>query len=248
MTGPGDEIAAGAGGRSRLRASHADREQVIEVLKAAFVQGRLDKDEFDLRVGRALASRTYADLTALTADITPAQLTRARPLGSARKSASKKKKAVAALAFTTLAYPGLIAALPPIPDGSPFAVPVPVIMFVLLGALATGWLLLLHAWLEERAGRQSTQGLPPGGGGEASRNLAPADPAGQLPQVDRDPWQAAEAAPVRRPRPALPNWRTPNRRRPWGAGTRSATSASGATAPRAARPGFTHVSLLATET
>ena len=92
MAGPGDEIAAGAGDRGRLRASHADREQVIEVLKAAFVQGRLDRDEFDLRIGRALASRTCADLTALTADITPARLTRARPPGSARKSASKKKK------------------------------------------------------------------------------------------------------------------------------------------------------------
>jgi hypothetical protein len=71
MAGPGDEIAAGVGGRGRLRASHADREQVIEVLKGAFVQGRLDRDEFDLRVGRALASRTSAGLAALTADIPP---------------------------------------------------------------------------------------------------------------------------------------------------------------------------------
>ena len=37
MAGPGDEIAASAGGRSHLRASHADREQMIDVLKAAFV-------------------------------------------------------------------------------------------------------------------------------------------------------------------------------------------------------------------
>jgi hypothetical protein len=71
VTGPGDEIAAGAGGRGRLRASHADREQVIDVLKAAFVHGQLDRDEFDLRVGRALASRTYADLAALTAESPP---------------------------------------------------------------------------------------------------------------------------------------------------------------------------------
>ena len=90
MAGPGDEIAAGTGGRSRLRASHADREQVIEVLKAAFVQGRLDRDEFDLRVGRALASRTYADLAALTADITPARLTgRWSPPGNRR---TRKRK------------------------------------------------------------------------------------------------------------------------------------------------------------
>jgi Domain of unknown function (DUF1707) len=66
---PGARTAAADGGRGRLRASHADREQVIDLLKAAFVQGRLDKDEFDARVGRALASRTYADLAAVTADI-----------------------------------------------------------------------------------------------------------------------------------------------------------------------------------
>ena len=64
-----DEVAAGVGGHSPLRASHAEREQVIGVLKAAFVQGRLDRDEFDLRVGHALASQTRAELAALTADI-----------------------------------------------------------------------------------------------------------------------------------------------------------------------------------
>jgi Domain of unknown function (DUF1707) len=69
MAGPGNEIAAGTGGRGHLRASHADREQVIGTLKAAFVQGRLVKDEFDLRVGQALAPRTYAELAALTADL-----------------------------------------------------------------------------------------------------------------------------------------------------------------------------------
>ena len=78
MAEPGDEIAAGASGHSRLRASHADRDQVIGVLKAAFVQGRLAKDEFDLRVGRALAARTYGDLAALTTDL-PAGLAAAPP-------------------------------------------------------------------------------------------------------------------------------------------------------------------------
>src|SRR5215472_7906586 len=73
-TGPGDEKAAGGPGRGFLRASHADRERVIAVLKAAFIQGRLTKDEFDSRVGRALGSRTYAELAALIADI-PAGLT-----------------------------------------------------------------------------------------------------------------------------------------------------------------------------
>ena len=52
MAGPGDEIAAGAAGRGRLRASQADREQVIDTLEAAFVQGRLSKDELDMRPAR----------------------------------------------------------------------------------------------------------------------------------------------------------------------------------------------------
>jgi hypothetical protein len=50
---------------------------VIDMLKTAFVQGRLAKDEFDLRVGQVLASRTHADLGALTADL-PTGLLRAQ--------------------------------------------------------------------------------------------------------------------------------------------------------------------------
>lgn len=66
MTGPGDERAA-----ARRRVSHADREQAVDVLKVAFVQGRLPKDEFDTRVGHAFAARTGAELAVLTADIPP---------------------------------------------------------------------------------------------------------------------------------------------------------------------------------
>jgi hypothetical protein len=66
MTGPEDPAAAG---RDRLRAGHVDREQVIEALKDAFVQGRLTRDELDVRAGRALAARTRAELAALTADL-----------------------------------------------------------------------------------------------------------------------------------------------------------------------------------
>jgi len=58
-----------AAGRDRLRASQADREGVIEALKAAYVAGRLTEDELEGRVGQAFASRTQADLAAITADI-----------------------------------------------------------------------------------------------------------------------------------------------------------------------------------
>ena len=69
MATPGHEKTVAVAGRGHLRASHADREQMIDTLKAAFVQGRLTKDEFDARVGRALASRTYAELAMVTAGL-----------------------------------------------------------------------------------------------------------------------------------------------------------------------------------
>jgi hypothetical protein len=66
VTGPADGRAA-----ALLRVSHADREQAVDVLKVAFVQGRLPKEEFDTRVGHAFAARTGAELAILTADIPP---------------------------------------------------------------------------------------------------------------------------------------------------------------------------------
>ena len=52
-----------------MLASDADREHVVEILTAAFVQGRLTIDELRLRAGLALASRTYAELAVMIADI-----------------------------------------------------------------------------------------------------------------------------------------------------------------------------------
>jgi hypothetical protein len=72
---PEPEAQAAAAG---LRASRADREWVIDLLKAAFVQGRLARDELDARIGQALTSRTRADLAAVVADI-PAELVGAVP-------------------------------------------------------------------------------------------------------------------------------------------------------------------------
>ena len=69
MTGPGNEMTERAADGGRFRASQADRERAIEVLKVAFVEERLSKDELDLRVGRALAARTYAELGAVTSDL-----------------------------------------------------------------------------------------------------------------------------------------------------------------------------------
>jgi hypothetical protein len=52
-----------------LRASDADRDRVIDVLRAAVADGRLDPAEFDERLDAALAARTLDALTPLTADL-----------------------------------------------------------------------------------------------------------------------------------------------------------------------------------
>jgi Domain of unknown function (DUF1707) len=113
MAMPGGEQAAFAVGRGHLRASHADREQMVDVLKAAFVQGRLTKHEFDARIGQTLASRTYAELATVTAGI-PAAPARARP--SARPPARPPRRRVSNAArwgASGLITPAILAAAYP---------------------------------------------------------------------------------------------------------------------------------------
>lgn len=55
--------------RSVLRASDADREAVVDQLRAAVADGRLDMEEFDERMGRAYAAKTFGELAPLTADL-----------------------------------------------------------------------------------------------------------------------------------------------------------------------------------
>ncbi|MBT3152256.1 DUF1707 domain-containing protein [Streptomyces sp. CHD11] len=52
-----------------LRASHDDREAVVEQLRDAAAEGRIDLDELDTRLEQALTSKTYAELAVLTADL-----------------------------------------------------------------------------------------------------------------------------------------------------------------------------------
>jgi hypothetical protein len=76
MAGPQDPAVLGG---DQFRAGHADREQVIEALKAAFTQGRLTEEELDARTGQALTARTYVELGAVTADIPGAPRLAGRP-------------------------------------------------------------------------------------------------------------------------------------------------------------------------
>jgi DUF1707 SHOCT-like domain len=165
MAGPGDEIAEGRG-RGELRASHADRERVIGVLKAAFVQGMLAKDEFDQRVGQAFAARTGAELAALTADF-PANLVAAPPPEPVRAQGEQPvlRPGLVLAAATTL-YAGVWAftLLPSWPlnsEGDPPKAIVRLVffttvMYLLVLAIATGN--MIGGWCEKRSGRPSIPG------------------------------------------------------------------------------------------
>jgi hypothetical protein len=125
---PGAQAAAAG-----LRASRADRERVIDLLKAAFVQGRLDRDEFDARIGLAVASRTYGELAAVTADI-PAELVGAlprRPPVQARRRVPFNTAVNGGACMALLVNVGLVATLL---SWSPVAV-VLFVVFTIIGTI-----------------------------------------------------------------------------------------------------------------
>jgi len=201
MTARRDDDTAGASGQ--LRASRADRERAIEVLKVAFTQERLAKDEFDLRVGQALASRTYADLSALTADI-PAEPASAPPLPEPARQPGTilRPKAVARVSAAGAGVSMAFVVVELVVGNAPAAVGVVLVgmtgLFV-AGLLAA--LLTLLSWAVQRSGGRAAQGPPSAPDVQAS--LRPA-PERQLPPTGRDPRHTAEAARTRSPRRLVP--------------------------------------------
>ena len=71
MTGEVSPLGDGPGNEAspELRASHQDRDRVVEILRVAAGDGRLSAAELDERVEAALTARTYRELAQLTADL-----------------------------------------------------------------------------------------------------------------------------------------------------------------------------------
>jgi hypothetical protein len=178
----------------RLRASHADREQVVHLLKAAFVHGRLTQDELDGRIGQALAARTYAELAALTADL-PAEPERAPTAALAptaamapaparartqNRSANRAvKSGVGAIGAVIVILSGTVLAL-----GQPAAAVLLALFVMVLAAVATAFvsaLIAVSLKVESRRRDRSRRRLPPrtasGAGGQAAPPPSSADPA-----------------------------------------------------------------------
>jgi hypothetical protein len=180
MTGPEHEMPA-AGGRGHLRASHADRERVIDTLKAAYVYGLVTKEEFDARVVQTFTARTHAELAAITADIPAGLLPAPAPLRPAipvhRVNGRLGERAVVATA--TLA--GLLFFVAFVAGGS---------MLPALWAGAVGSALLSMCLAASRMSNPHPRAqLPPQrgvhGGPGGGRRAAPGASAHRLPYASR---------------------------------------------------------------
>jgi uncharacterized protein DUF1707 len=180
--------------RGRMRAGHADREQVINELKAAFVQGRLDQDELGERAGRAVTSRTYAELDALTADIPAPAPATARTVSASSPgrtlARAAKRAAVCLLAAAALAEAAFLAGNFLLIVAACFAA------IAASGFLGYG---IIDAMRERNTRARLAAGSGPGDGGAGSAGGPPA--RGPLDPGERGGQTMAEVR-ARRPRPA----------------------------------------------
>ena len=113
-----------------LRASDADRDAVVDRLREAAGEGRLEPDELEQRVDGALRARTYGDLAELLDDL-PAD---------GRMPAPRTRRRTNQLARSAVFGAGLLVAVT-----VAFAVVVVVAMLVL--AAAALWVCLVVCWL-----------------------------------------------------------------------------------------------------
>jgi hypothetical protein len=178
----------------------AGREQVIAALKAAYVQGRLTKEEFDLRVGQALA--IYAELDALTADIPAAPPAVTAPAATepavtaraelAREAANKKmtRQGTAGVAGLTFVLVTALGA----PHNPALAVIVAALLTCFVTVLTAGLLTLLSWAMDRRSGTHGAGGARPAQGSPPGT----ADQQGRQPELGQDPPGTVQAA-SRRP-------------------------------------------------
>lgn len=94
---------------SDYRAGDADRETVVDRLKVAYADGRLDRDAFDLRLERAMTARTAGELWAVVYDLDrPAPTRLLNPDGSPLAPPTDDERLIAALAQATGVVPVLV--------------------------------------------------------------------------------------------------------------------------------------------
>jgi hypothetical protein len=100
-----------------LRASDAERREVSELLSRHFVDGRLDQEELDERIGAAMRAKTRGDLSGLLVDLPPlGVVATAPPLARPHPGARLRSMLVLALLllFAAAALLGHVRAAQPV--------------------------------------------------------------------------------------------------------------------------------------
>lgn len=113
-----------------LRASDADRDAVVDRLREAAGEGRLEPDELEQRVDGALRARTYGDLAELLDDLP----------SDGRMTAPRTRRRTNQLARSAVVGAGLLVAVTA-------AVAVVVVVAMLALAAAALWVCLVVCWL-----------------------------------------------------------------------------------------------------
>jgi Domain of unknown function (DUF1707) len=132
-------------GHHALRASDADRDAVVERLRDAAGEGRLEPDELDQRVDVALRARTYGDLAELLADLP----------GDGRMLLRSTRWPANPVARSAVFGAGLLVAVI-------VAVAVVAVVAMLVLAAAASWIALLLFWLVCRGSRRGLVWAPAG--------------------------------------------------------------------------------------
>jgi Domain of unknown function (DUF1707) len=150
-------------GHHSLRASDADRDAVVDRLRDAAGEGRLEHDELEQRVHSALRARTYGDLAELVADLP----------GDGRVPMRRAAPRISPVARSAVFGAGLLVAVTA-------AVAVVALVAMLVLAAAALWIAIALCWIVCRGARRHLACGPPRRRHVGARHAHRARPTGLL--------------------------------------------------------------------
>jgi uncharacterized protein DUF1707 len=199
-TGPGGKDAVAG----RLRASDAEREQVVVLLQVAFAERLLTREEFGERIAGALTARTHADLTALTAGIPAKPVAAPRPSAAPARARRPLSRRTVTGGWTLVTGAAMVTDAALAGNGDPTA-GLSLLFIVAFVVAFVSWLYAVSAHRGTAAAAQPPAGPAPGG---RARAAAPACQPPQDGQADHGPAEATRGRRTdRRPLRPQPVWR-----------------------------------------
>ena len=132
-----------------IRASDADREETVELLKRHYAEGRLSSPELSGRVDAAYAAVGVLDLDALTRDLPPLP-----PVRAGRRPATygRRARALVAASLAVMAVVAIASVIPPELWAMLIFFGLPILMMGLFVILPVALPVLAMAWLSRSLG------------------------------------------------------------------------------------------------